>query len=165
MTKVSLNAIRLLAARRVRAFGLAGILLSGAVAIPLVASVGAQATNTEALEPASFTEEQVNRGSSIAVSDCSSCHGSRLVGGGGPEGGPALLGQRFADKWFVGSIMPLFAYVINAMPADNAGSLEPDDAAAVVAYILSRNDLVPGDQELPNNLEALALMGFNQSTP
>ena len=120
------------------------------------------AQDAEALAPVTFTEEQATLGRSVAANNCTSCHGSRLTGGGGPEGGPTLVGDRFAGRWFEASVSSLFLYISSTMPADNRGTLEPDEVARVLAYILSLNEFMPGEEPLANTAEALELVGFNQ---
>jgi cytochrome c len=92
-------------------------------------------------------------GKQVYEENCEACHGpngqggikDRLVGG---------QGSLASDKPIktVGSFWPyattLFDYIRRAMPDPAPGSLGPDDAYAVTAYILNLNGLLPDDGKL-----------------
>jgi hypothetical protein len=48
------------------------------------------------------------------------------------------------------------------MPADRPGTLTPEQAAALVAFLAERNGLAAGDTPLPVDPDALGRMRFNQ---
>lgn len=88
------------------------------------------------------------QGEAIFGERCAACHGEfgegaarwpALAGGQG-----SLRGER--PEKTIGSFWPyastVFDYVHRAMPYGNAQSLEPDETYAVVAYLLSLNDVV-----------------------
>jgi alcohol dehydrogenase (cytochrome c) len=54
----------------------------------------------------------------------------------------------------------LFEHVSTNMPQDAPGSLEPQQYADVVAYILQLNGVTPGDRELPADAEQLSSVSW-----
>ncbi|HZY80215.1 MAG TPA: PQQ-binding-like beta-propeller repeat protein [Cyclobacteriaceae bacterium] len=92
-----------------------------------------------------FTTAQVELGSEIYSTQCTACHGRDLRGS---EGGTALIGDRFLDKWKDQTPGALFTITKNTMPKTNPGSLDDRSCAAIVAFILSRNGFTPGTKEL-----------------
>lgn len=130
---------------------------AGLVAAALIAGPTATAQDTE-LQPLTFTEDQVSRGASVFDRNCSACHGENL---GGLDDGPPLTGT-FFEHWYAGTVADLFAYVSAGMPADNPGALSTTQYVNVIAFILSENGFVAGEEPLPEDPEALALIGFTQ---
>lgn len=136
------------------------VLAAGGAALAAAAMIaGPTATAQDAqLQPLTFTADQVSRGASTFDRNCSACHGEEL---GGLDGGPALKGE-FFEGWFAGTVGDLFDYVSTAMPADNPGALSVAQYVNLIAFILSENGFVAGDVALPEEPEALALIGFAQ---
>jgi mono/diheme cytochrome c family protein len=99
-----------------------------------------------------YAEEQSKRGEQLSKSSCVSCHGERLAGG---DLGPALHGQDFRAVWVGRSAGELFDKIQTTMPADSAGSLKPEQAADLVAYIFKLNDFPVGQTEIGTELPAL----------
>jgi mono/diheme cytochrome c family protein len=92
-------------------------------------------------------------GARVFAAKCAACHGAN---GEGLAAGPALVG-RDPRKGFpfgqslkytrtVGNYWPyattLYDYINRAMPANAPGSLTADEIYGVVAWILSRNEIV-----------------------
>lgn len=90
-------------------------------------------------------EDQVRRGSSAFAQHCASCHGEDLEGFG-PF--PSLAGAQFRGHWQGKTIGELYDYVSTEMPLGAGGSLEAGTYADVIAFILQRNRITPGDTEL-----------------
>lgn len=91
-----------------------------------------------------FTAEQASRGEEIFSETCARCHPtSRFVG------------ASFRPSWSRAPVSTLFTVLRTQMPFDNPGSLEPDEYAAVLAYIFQLNDLPAGDRELPASADSL----------
>ncbi|MEX0891817.1 MAG: cytochrome c, partial [Gemmatimonadota bacterium] len=61
----------------------------------------------------------------------------------------------FKQRWFGQSARLLFVHIRDTMPQDFPGSLSPEQAAAMVAYILELNKQPAGEQPLPTDVEAL----------
>jgi len=92
-----------------------------------------------------FTAEQAKRGQMVFEERCVACHGDNLSGS---RMAPGLVGDDF--KGFVGrSIGDLASEIRQIMPADDPGTLTPQQAADLSAYILSKNKWPAGEKELP----------------
>lgn len=90
----------------------------------------------------------VKQGDVIFQAQCASCHGEFGEGAGRwpvLAGGAGTLKADRPEKT-IGSFWPdlstAFDYIKRAMPYGNARSLSDDDVYAVVAYLLSMNDIV-----------------------
>ena len=90
----------------------------------------------------------VKQGDVIFQAQCASCHGEFGEGAGRwpvLAGGTGTLKADRPEKT-IGSFWPdlstAFDYIKRAMPYGNARSLSDDDVYAVVAYLLSMNDIV-----------------------
>jgi cytochrome c len=93
-------------------------------------------------------------GARVYAAKCAACHGAA---GEGLPAGPALVGRDPREGFpfgqslkyvrTVGNYWPyattLYDYINRAMPATSPGSLLPDEIYGVVAWILSRNDIIP----------------------
>ncbi len=93
------------------------------------------------------------KGEKVYAEKCVACHGDKLQGVG-DTGGAALIGGRGSigtpkTKKTVESYWPyastLFDYVRRAMPFNEPGSLSNDDIYAVSAYILSKGNIIGGN--------------------
>jgi mono/diheme cytochrome c family protein len=110
---------------------------------------------------ASFTAAQAARGKESYASSCLDCHGANLDDG--EFGGAPLKGSAFRAKWLSGFVGGLFAYTRAAMPPDRAGRLPAETYADIIAYILGRNDISPGTEELPADLATLSTLTIQPS--
>jgi mono/diheme cytochrome c family protein len=133
--------------RRIRSGSLAAAALLWSVGVTLVA----QAPKTT--KDGVYTAEQSTRGEAVYKGKCSSCHGDDLTGGGFA---PALVGDAFFEQWNTKTLGDLSGEIKDTMPADKPGSLTPDGAADVVAYVLKSNGFPAGAAPLPNDAAALA---------
>jgi cytochrome c len=93
----------------------------------------------------------VDQGSEIFADKCAACHGTF---GEGVDRWPKLAGgdgtlRADRPELTVGSYWPyaatLYDYIDRAMPFPNPRTLAPDEVYALTAYILSLNNIVPGD--------------------
>ena len=121
------------------------------MAAPAAAGQDGTTTSTSVWDGA-FTAEQAARGSDKYELDCAHCHGPYLGGGEGPS----LAGEGFLRNWLEDNMDNLFARVHDRMPADNPGSLSPQDSADILSYVLLRNGFPHGDHELVPDPEILA---------
>ena len=133
--------------RRLRSGSLAAAALLWSVGVTLVA----QAPKTT--KDGVYTAEQSTRGEAVYKGKCSSCHGDDLTGGGFA---PALVGDPFFEQWNTKTLSALSNQIKDTMPADKPGSLNPDDTADVVAYLLKSNGCPAGAAPLSNDPTALA---------
>jgi polar amino acid transport system substrate-binding protein len=93
----------------------------------------------------SFTQEQADAGRSFYRDTCQICHGSSLANG---QFGTPLKGSLFHEKWKGKSVGELEQFMFEKMPPDKVMSLTPEQIANALAYILFRNDLMPGSAPL-----------------
>ena len=105
----------------------------------------------QGLPPGSGTAAQ---GTQVFAAKCAVCHGAnaqgspsgdRLVGGIGTLNTPNPV-KTVSSYWPYATT--LFDYIRRAMPITNPQSLQNDDVYALVAYILSLDNIVPKDAVL-----------------
>ena len=132
-------------------YAIAG-LMSACVMVTISIKV-ATAQSKTAQTRASFTAAQADRGRESYAASCMDCHGANLDDG--EFGGAPLKGTAFRARWLGGPVGSLFAYTTAAMPPDRAGRLPAETYADIVAYLLSRNGISPGKEELPADLATL----------
>ncbi len=113
-----------------------------AAALHATAVIGAVAqTPTRSLWDGVFTTEQVARGRAQYAVTCARCHGGSLEGGMGAS----LVGTAFWNEWREQSVADMVDYVAKNMPMGRqAAPLSPTEAADLVAFVLSSNDLPAG---------------------
>jgi mono/diheme cytochrome c family protein len=112
------------------------------------------------LLPLTFTAVQSQDGRTKFLSTCVLCHKADLSGGFGPP----LSGSVFTEKWFVGSVSPLFSFIRANMPRNAPGTLSNEEVSALIAYVSDENGKTAGASSLPTDLTALSGMGFDQPT-
>ena len=91
-----------------------------------------------------FTSAQASRGEQTYMSICVSCH---------PKG--TYTAPAFRDKWNGSALSDLYGFVSTSMPKMEPGSLEPEEYAQVIAYLLRINGAPAGKSELPADVKAL----------
>lgn len=126
------------------------VLMTGALALPLAFGGALFAQDADAVQdeaPASeaaaseeaagggyITEDQVATGKTSYEQRCGTCHGQDLIG--------SIAG--YPTAWL------FYSYASTAMPADAPGSLQPQQYADIVAYLLSENGHpATGSEPLP----------------
>jgi mono/diheme cytochrome c family protein len=120
-----------------------------ALGIALVAGLAAQ-DGQRTVRDGVFSAAQAARGEQVFESICVNCHEM-------PEftaAGAYLEDVEGEPLW------ETFDFVSSEMPEDDPGSLEPEEYAAVLAYIFSVYGLPSGDAELPvdrDSLRAIAI--------
>jgi len=143
-------------------FGLLGTAAVWAAAAVLYASsagiAAQQAAPDRKLWDGIYTTEQAARGKPRFEASCSRCHNNELVGS---ERGPALRGNTFWNKYENDSLGSLFTLIRDTMPRDGGAGVVSDEVKVdILAYILSRNDIPAGTEELKlasNALEAIKI--------
>jgi mono/diheme cytochrome c family protein len=91
-----------------------------------------------------YTDAQAMRGKAIFDLRCALCHGEMLEGAAGPPlAGDVFLGPRGSQP-----LSDLFDKINATMPADAPGTLEPQQVADLVAFILQANRFPTGKTEL-----------------
>jgi mono/diheme cytochrome c family protein len=105
-----------------------------------------------------YTVEQAARGKPRFEASCSRCHNNELIGS---ERGPTLKGNAFWNKYENDSLGSLFTLIRDTMPRDGGAGVVSDEVKLdILAYILSRNDVPAGSEELKlagNALESIKI--------
>jgi mono/diheme cytochrome c family protein len=96
-----------------------------------------------------YTSAQATRGEETYMNVCVGCH---------PAGTYAT--PIFRTTWTGRLLSDLFEVVKEKMPKNDPGSLTPEEAAQVLAYLLKINDAPSGDAELPPDNAALKKIVF-----
>ena len=111
---------------------------------------------------AAYTSEQVNRGEALYRAHCASCHGAALEG----AAGPALTGSQFVARWSdaTNNVNDLLYVLRSSMPRPAVGSLTPSEYLDLLALLLARNGLPPGDEPLRDDPEKLAAIRITTTT-
>lgn len=127
--------------RMSRTLGLAFLLIAAATP-----SAAAQAANglPRTTRDGVYTEPQARRGAVIMTEVCAECHLGEVEFTGA-----------FLRSWSGATVGALFEVISTQMPEDRPGSLEPQEYAEVVAYILSLNGVPAGTRELPSQIDSL----------
>ena len=84
-----------------------------------------------------YTAAQAARGKNVYMGTCRACHSPQ-----------SHTGETFQTWWRGKQLSDLFTFVSTKMPKNDPGSLAPEDAADVVAYLLQMNAMPPGTREL-----------------
>jgi mono/diheme cytochrome c family protein len=93
-----------------------------------------------------YTDAQMAQGKAFYSDNCLQCHGGELDG---VEDAPPLAGKLFISKWGGLPVGTLHAFIDKSMPPGNGGALGAVSEAAVVAYILYKNNFPSGSTPLP----------------
>lgn len=99
-----------------------------------------------------FSSKQAELGAGLYETNCAACHGRDLRG---TEGGNALMGDRFLEKWKEKSMAELFELTRTTMPKTNPHSMEDASYAALLAFLLRANEFPSGEIELSSRKEEL----------
>lgn len=99
-----------------------------------------------------FNGDQVARGQVIYSETCQICHGNRLSNG---QFGTPLRGSFFRNNWRGKSLGDLAQHTWEKMPPDNVQSLSWEQVTDVLAFILSRNDIEPGETAMTTDMDNL----------
>jgi mono/diheme cytochrome c family protein len=119
------------------------------VASSLHSALRAQSATVDGI----YTEQQATRGKELFTKSCVECHGAELAGL--EDIIPPLAGEVFLKVWTGRTVGDLFEQVSTNMPALAPGSLKPEEAADLVAYILSVSKYPAGAAELAPKLDVL----------
>jgi mono/diheme cytochrome c family protein len=112
----------------------------------LVSAAATQSPPAKVLSTSSgvFTTAQASRGEQTYMSICVSCH---------PKG--TYTAPAFREKWNGSALSDLYGFVSTSMPKMEPGSLEPEEYAQVIAYLLKINGAPAGKSELSTDEKAL----------
>lgn len=120
----------------------AALMLCGAIVSTAEQAPAAPKTVTTATGV--YTAAQASRGEQTYYSICVSCH---------PKG--TYTTPAFREKWNGHLLSELFTLVSTQMPKEQPGTLEPEEYADVIAYLLKINGAPAGKTQLPADVKAL----------
>lgn len=109
-----------------------------------------------------YTEAQAERIQALYTRSCVTCHGATL---NGTALAPPLAGFAFTQYWESRTLLELFQYTLENMPADRPGTLTPDQTAGIMALILRSNNYPAGETELPTDEAVLGAIVFGPPPP
>ena len=107
---------------------------------------------TSAQDGVMFSAAQVEEGQTLYQETCQICHGNRLSNG---QFGTPLRGSFFRNNWKGKTLGELVQQTMEKMPPDKVGSLTAEQATNVLSFILSRNDLEPGETAMSTDMATL----------
>src|SRR5688572_13498195 len=114
------------------------------------ATVDAQATKSA--NDGVYTADQAKQGEVLYKEQCATCHGDNLEGSG-PM--PPLAGKDFLTNWTGKTVGDLFEKTQTSMPATAPGTLTPEQATNLMAYMLSVSKYPAGSAALPDKMDDL----------
>jgi mono/diheme cytochrome c family protein len=126
------------------------VLVGGFFAAALTVTAGAQATRSS--NEGVYTAEQATKGDAVYKEQCAACHGDNLEGSG-PM--PPLAGKDFLSNWQGKTVGDLFEKTQTSMPATAPGTLTPEQATNLMAYLLSVTKYPAGTTPLPGTMDDL----------
>lgn len=130
---------------------------------PAAADAAPAAGNTEGTALAGvYTDAQAEDILALYTRSCATCHGPSL---NGTAIAPPLSGFPFTQYWDTRTLLELYQYTLENMPADRPGTLTPDQTAGILALILRSNNYPAGDTELPTDEAALGAIVFGPPPP
>jgi len=101
--------------------------------------------HAQTIAEASYLAVEAAAGADLYADQCAACHLPSLLGS---SDAPELVGQNFLNAWGDQPSSELISLIRSSMPPDGEGTLDAADGARLVAYILSRNGLPPGEEAL-----------------
>lgn len=107
-------------------------------------TVAVKTDSTATAQLGVYTDAQAKRGQQVYAGACQSCHTPS-----------SHQGATFQQNWYRHPLSDLFNYVSQKMPQDNPGSLDPNDAADVVAFLLKVYAMPTGTTELTPDTVAM----------
>lgn len=132
----------------------------------------AQTAKPKTVWDGAYSAEQAARGKAAYQAACAECHGADLFGavpGAGSSGGgnaPALVGDKFIDRWREDNLVDLFTLIRSSMPRGGAGRMDDASKVDVFAYMLEANKFPAGTHALDvNAMETTLLVGKEGPKP
>ena len=133
-----------LRARPCELFGV-GFLWLVATTFLLAPRLSAQTTEPQTTKSGIYTAAQAERGRMTYALSCRSCHTAA-----------SHTGVTFAKLWKDRTVAELYVFMSTEMPKSDPGSLDPEQYADVLAYVLKLNAMPTGTTELLADSSALA---------
>lgn len=119
---------------------------AGLLLVATLATAAGQAPRPKPVTTSSgvYTAAQAARGEQTYMSICVACH---------PAG--TYAAAAFRAKWNGQLMSDLFSLVSSTMPKEQPGTLDAEEYAQVLAYVLRQNGAPAGKQQLPATVKAL----------
>jgi len=105
-----------------------------------------------------FSAAQAERGESLYLEQCASCHGKELTGS---RAVPTLKGNAFLGGWRGRTLGELYAYLRTAMPPGASGQLDNQSYVDVTTYLLRENGFRSGSVSLTPESEDMEFIGVS----
>jgi mono/diheme cytochrome c family protein len=129
---------------------------AAAVIAGTVAALAAVAQNAErTVRDGVFSAPQAERGQELFESICMNCH----------EIAEFTAAGAYLDEVDGQPLWETFEYIWAEMPEDEPASLNPEDYAAVLAYVFSIYGLPSGETDLPIDRAALEAITITRPAP
>lgn len=111
------------------------------------AQAGNGAAAGTAAVPALYTMAQAEAGKKLFEQNCVACHGTNLQGTAAPSvAGHDFLNTAKSDGW----TLEVIRYIVfDLMPRNSPGTLQPEQSADVMAYLLASNCYPAGNTPFP----------------
>ena len=105
-----------------------------------------------------YTDEQFERGEALYSLQCAQCHGAELES----AAAPALIGPTFRKTWALmgANVAELYDRISTTMPPRQGGDLQESEYLDLLAYVLGRNNVLPGSEALRNDYPYLSAIPF-----
>ena len=114
----------------------------------------------EAMASGTFTEEQFERGQVLYARECASCHGADLEGGVAPVLSSVTFRKSYSMQG--SNVGELYNSIRNTMPPRQLEVLNDAEYIDVMAYVLGRNNVMPGTELLTDDYDALAMIPLSR---
>lgn len=109
-----------------------------------------------------FSRAQVERGEALYAANCAVCHGVEKRGGGGI---PGVVGPEFRFNWDRRTLGEVLGYIRSTMPPGQAGILNEQQYADVLAAILEGNGFPASDTDADVPLQDYLQISFLKDRP
>jgi len=110
---------------------------------------GAAADDPKTILDRVYSVAQAERGESLFKRTCTGCHAPTDFAGG-----------MLASHWEGGNVGDIYDIIANYMPANDPGSVKPQQAADIVAFFLHMDGYPVGNDDLPGDPHVLANIGI-----
>ena len=116
---------------------------------------------SQQLQQASHSEVQAAEGQQVYSQYCSACHLSNLTGS---FEAPSLNDLNFRNNWTNRSVLELYDLLQRTMPPQSPGSLNGEQYASLIAYLLQENNIESNQEELLLTANQVVFLGDASST-
>ncbi len=112
-------------------------------------------------QQASHSAVQAAEGEQVYSQYCSACHLSDLTGS---FEAPSLNDLNFRNNWTNRSVLELYDLLQRTMPPQSPGSLNGEQYASLIAYLLQENNIESNQEELLLTANQVVFLGDASST-